>query len=92
MQSPTTLIQPTNQPTFLGLNKYQKGDFTSSAVTFYQKSILNLLNPLQIGHLNLWDIFRFIFRQLRTTFFHKIMVAENFFFLQTHNTILQRVK
>ena len=32
--------------------------------------------PLQIGYLNLWDIFRFIFRQLRMTFFHKIMVAE----------------
>ena len=31
---------PTNQP----LNKYQKSDFTSSTVTFYQKSIFNLLN------------------------------------------------
>ena len=28
------------------------------------------------GYLNLWDIFRFIFRQLRMTFSHKIMVAE----------------
>ena len=36
---------PTNQPTFLGLNIYQKGDFTSLAVTFYQKSVFNLLNP-----------------------------------------------
>ena len=40
--------------------------------------------PLQVGYLNLLDIFRFIFRQLRMTFFHKIM--------QMHNTILQRVK
>ena len=32
-------------------------------------------------------------RQLRTTFFHKIMVAEKiFFFLQVHGTILLRVK
>ena len=26
---------------------------------------------MQIGYLNLWNIFRFIFRQLRMTFFHK---------------------
>ena len=39
------------------------------------------------GYLNM-----FIFRQLRMTF-HKIMVAEKkFFFLQIHNTILQRIK
>ena len=31
--------------------------------------------PLQIGYLNLCDIFRFIFRQLRMTF-HKIMMAQ----------------
>ena len=62
---------------FLGLNKYQKGDFTSSTVAFYQKSIFNLLNPII---LNLWDIFRFIFKQLQMTFFHEIMVAEKIFF------------
>ena len=28
------------------------------------------------GYLNLWDIFRFIFRLLRMTFFHKILEAE----------------
>ena len=28
-----------NQPTFLGLSKYQKGEFTSSTISFYQKSI-----------------------------------------------------
>ena len=43
-------------------------------------------------YLNLWDIFRFIFRQLRMIFFHKIMVAEKNNFLQMHNTILQRVQ
>ena len=32
--------------------------------------------PLQISYLNLWDIFRFIFRQLGMTFFHKVMVTE----------------
>ena len=37
-------IEPTNQPTFHGLNKYQNSDLTSSTVAFYQKSILNLLN------------------------------------------------
>ena len=43
------------------------------------------------GYLNLWDIFRIIFRQLRMTSFHKIKVAEKKF-LQMHNKILQRVK
>ena len=37
MQIPPALI---HQPLFLGLNKYQKGEFTSSTVAFYQKSIL----------------------------------------------------
>ena len=68
----TSCPNPNNQP-FL---KYQKGDFTSSSVTFNQKSIFNILNPFTIGYLNLWDIFRFIFRQLRMTFFHEITVAE----------------
>ena len=38
------LLSSSNQRTFLGLNKYQKSDFTSSTVAFYQKSIFNLLN------------------------------------------------
>ena len=41
--------------------------------------------PLQIGYLNLQDVFSFIFRQLRMTFFHKIIVAEKNFFFQMHN-------
>ena len=63
----------------MGLNKYQNGDFTSSPVAIYQKSIFKHLNTstnISAGYLNLWGIFRFIFRQLRMTFFHKIMVAE----------------
>ena len=62
----------------MGLNKYQKGDFTNSTVAFYQKSIFDFLHAFTniSGYLNLWDIFRFIFRQLRMTIFHKIMVAE----------------
>ena len=32
-----------------------------------------------MGYLNLWDIFRFIFRQPKMAFFHKIMVVEKFF-------------
>ena len=39
------LLPLSDQPTFLGLSKYQKGDFTSSTDAFYQKSIFNLLNP-----------------------------------------------
>ena len=63
----------------MGLNKYEKGDSTSSTVLLsVKKSIFDFLNPFTntSGYLNLWDIFRFIFRQLRMTFFHKIMVAE----------------
>ena len=76
------------------LNKHQKGYFTRSPVTIYQKSIFNCLNPFTniSGNLNLWDIFRFIFKQLGMAFFHKIMVFKKLFFLQLHNTILQRVK
>ena len=60
---------------------------------FYQKSIFNLLNPFEIDYLNLWDIFRLIFRLIRMTFFHKIMVAEKkIIFLQIHNMILQKGK
>ena len=57
----------------MGLNKYQNCDFTSTTVAFYQKSIFDFLNPFTdiSGYLNLWDIFRFIFRQLRMTFFAK---------------------
>ena len=55
------------------MNKYQKDGFTSSAVTFYQKSIL-----LQIY---LVILIYGIFLDKLKTFFHKIMVAEkkNFF-------------
>ena len=34
----------------------------------------NVEHPL--GYLDLWDIFRFTFRQIRITFLRKIMVAE----------------
>ena len=42
MQPPPALIQPTNLPWF---KQIQKGNFTSSTVTFYQESIFNFLNP-----------------------------------------------
>ena len=45
MQSPPALT--------LGLNKYQKGDFTSSTVAFYQKSIFKLLNLFTKREINL---------------------------------------
>ena len=35
-----------------------------------------------MGYLNLWDIFKFLFTQLRMSFFHKIVVTENFFFFK----------
>ena len=95
-QSPPTLIQHINLPytQLTNLSKCKKGDFTSSNIAFYQKSIFNFLNLFTniSGYLNLWNIFSFIFRQLKMTFSHKIMVAEKNFFLQMHNTILQRVK
>ena len=66
----------------------------SSAVAFYQKSVFDFLNPFTdiLGYLNLWDIFRFIFRQFRMTFFIKLWWQKKNFFLQIHNTIFQRVK
>ena len=48
--------------------------------------------PLQIGYLNLWDTLRFIFGQLRMTFFIKLWWEKKIIFLQMHNTVLQRVK
>ena len=40
-QAAAALIQPTNPPWF---KQYQKGDFTSSTLTFFQKSIFILLD------------------------------------------------
>ena len=42
--------------------------------TLFKTQILS-----QITYINSWDISRFIFRELRMTFFHKIMVAEKYF-------------
>ena len=49
-QPPPALIRHTNLPytQLTGLNKYQKGDFTSSTIAFYQKSIFDFYMPLQI--------------------------------------------
>ena len=78
----------------MGLNKYQKGDCTNSTVAFYQKSIYDFVNPFTdiSGYFNLWDIFKFIFRQLRMTFFIKLCWQKKIIFLQMHKTSLQRVK
>ena len=41
-----------------GLSKYQKGDFTSSPVAIYQKSIFNCLNPFaNIADILIYKIF-----------------------------------
>ena len=76
----------------MGLNKYQKGDFTSSTVAFYQKLIFDSLNPFTniSGYLNWWDIFWLIFKQLRMTFFIIMVAIKNYF--SSNDTILQRVK
>ena len=73
----------------MGLNKYQKGDFNSSTVAFYQKSIFDFLNPFRntLGYLNLWNILRFDFRQLKITFFIKLWWQKRIF-LHMHTTIL----
>ena len=63
----------------MGLNNHQKGAFTSSTVAFYEKSFFYFFkSPYKYVRLyhNLWKVFRFIFGQLRMTFFHKGMVAE----------------
>ena len=39
------LLPLSSKPTFFGSNKFKKCNFTSSTVTFYQRSIFNLLNP-----------------------------------------------
>ena len=82
----------------MGLSKYQKGDCTSSTVALYQKSVFHFLNPFtdMSGYINLWDnlwdIFRFIFRELKMTFFTKLWLQKKISFLQMHNTIWRRVK
>ena len=76
----------------MGLNKYQKGDFTSSTVAFYQKLIFDSLKSFTniSGYLNWWDIFWLIFKQLRMTFFIIMVAIKNYF--SPNDTILQRVK
>ena len=70
-QPPHVLIRHNNHPyrKLTGLNKYQK-------------SVFDFLNPFTniSGYFDLWDMVRFIFKQLRMTFFHKIMVAEKYKF------------
>ena len=77
----------------MGLNKYQKCDCTSSAVAFHQKSVFDFLNPFTAisGYLNLWNIFRFVFRQLRMTFI-KLWWQKKIIFLQMYNTIFFNAK
>ena len=84
------LLSWSNQPAFFGLSKHQKDGFTSSTVTFYQKSMFNFLNPFTDRYFHLWDIFRFIFRQLRMTLFFNYD-GRKMIFLQMHNTVLQMV-
>ena len=77
---------PTLQPSLLIISRFKQ----ISKVWFYQLNccFLSKINfwffsnafTNIFGYLNLWDIFRFIFRQLRMTFFHKIMMAEKNFF------------
>ena len=94
-QLPPALIQHTNLPyTITRFKQLSKGWFYQFNCRFLSKINFYFLNPFTniSGYLNLWDIFRFIFRQLRMNFFHKIMVAEEIIFLQMNNTVLQIVK
>ena len=85
-QIPAALIRPTNLSWF---KQISKGWIYQFNCRFLSKINFNLLNPFTN---RLWDIFRFILRQLRMTICHKIVVTKKIFFLQMHNTILQRVK
>ena len=60
---------PTNQPFWF--RQISKGWIYHFSCRFLSKIIFNLLNPFT--NLNLWNSFRFIFRQLRKTFSNKIM-------------------
>ena len=53
-----------DQPTFLGSNKYQKGDFTNSTLAFYLKSIFNLLNLFTKDYVNRIILIGYIFLKL----------------------------
>ena len=81
---------PTHQP-FLhivnGFNKYQKGNFTSSAVHFFQI-------PLQINQVILInEIFSGSYLDnLEWFFFIKLWWQKKIIFLQIHNAILRRVQ
>ena len=75
------LLPLPNTPTSLYIiNRFKQ----ISKRCFYQfnccflSNIFDFLNPFTniSGYLNLWDIFRFILRQLRMTFLHKIMVPD----------------
>ena len=86
---PPSRKSPTNLSWFKQILKRQIYQVT--VAFYYFLSILIFYIALQLGYFNLWDIFRFLFRLLRMTFFHKIM-AQKIIFLQMHKTILQRVK
>ena len=78
-----TLTQPhnlTHQPSLHIINWFKqisKGWFYQSNCCFLSKANFGLFKSLykHIRLFYLWDIFRFIFRQLRMTFFHMIMVT-----------------
>ena len=89
MQPAPVLIQPTNQPIFFGLNKYQKGDFTSSTVAFYQKSIFDFFFLKIYQVILIYGIFSSsILDNLETLFFIKLWWQKEIIFLQMYNTIL----
>ena len=87
--SPNSTHQPSLQ-LINGFKQISKGWFYQFNCHFL---IFDILNPFTniSGFLNLWVIFRFIFRQLRMIFFIKSWRQKKTIFLQMHNTILQRV-
>ena len=82
---------PTNQPSLVSTN-IKRVILLVQLLLSIKNQFLIFKIPLQIGYLNLWDIFRFGFRQLHMTFFHKIMVAENTLFLWMHDNFAKDKK
>ena len=72
------LIWPTN---ILWFKQISKEQFYRFNCHFLSKMNFNLLNPFANRYLHLWDIFRFIFRQLRMTFSLKLWWQKRIIFL-----------
>ena len=96
MHPPPALIRQTKLccTQLTGLNKYQMGDFNSTSAAFYQKSVFYFWFPSETYQIILiYGIFSGLFLDnLEWLFYIKLWWQKKIFFLQMHNTILQRIK